>query len=173
MTATDGASRDKRARIETPNHATPGGGSRGPLLALPRAGETAGANTMRRVSVPDRPTVLVVDDNADFREIVTDALSREGCRVAQVASTAEALRLLRALTPDLIVVDDGQRTATGKELVDALDEDLELDEIPVFTACAADILDLHRAPPSPAPLHLALDTRARRVMAPCSRRPLP
>lgn len=44
---------------------------------------------------PSSPYVLVVDDDADIREIVTLVLEANGYRVATAADGAEALALLR------------------------------------------------------------------------------
>ncbi|MEW5848593.1 MAG: response regulator [Myxococcota bacterium] len=54
----------------------------------------------------DATSVLVVEDDRDLREILTEVLENEGCRVTAVANGAEALALLRnGSRPDLILVD--------------------------------------------------------------------
>src|SRR5688572_12608172 len=52
-------------------------------------------------------SILIVDDDADVRESVGDALVEEGYRVASAANGRAALRLLQndALRPDLILLD--------------------------------------------------------------------
>jgi two-component system, OmpR family, response regulator len=49
--------------------------------------------------------VLVVDDNADIRELFSLALQWEGADVITAASASEALRLLTSLQPDVLVSD--------------------------------------------------------------------
>jgi phosphate regulon transcriptional regulator PhoB len=49
--------------------------------------------------------VLVVEDEPDIRHLIAHHLAREGYRCREVASGAEALRAVRASTPDLIVLD--------------------------------------------------------------------
>jgi DNA-binding response OmpR family regulator len=49
--------------------------------------------------------VLVVDDEAKIRQIVTEYLKREGYEVAEAADGEEALRLAERLRPDLVVLD--------------------------------------------------------------------
>ena len=49
--------------------------------------------------------VLVVDDDPTVREVVADYLVRDGLEVVQAADGAEALALVDARTPDLVVLD--------------------------------------------------------------------
>jgi two-component system OmpR family response regulator len=51
------------------------------------------------------PQVLVVDDEANIRELVQVALKFHGCSVSTAASGAEALRQADSARPDLIVLD--------------------------------------------------------------------
>ena len=51
------------------------------------------------------PSVLVVDDEPNIRELVQVALKFHGCVVSAAASGAEALRQAEATRPDLIVLD--------------------------------------------------------------------
>jgi CheY-like chemotaxis protein len=55
---------------------------------------------------PEHP-ILVVDDDADVRESIEDALEDEGYYVAAAANGKEALELLRddKLRPELILLD--------------------------------------------------------------------
>ena len=52
-----------------------------------------------------RYRVLVVDDEADMREVITQYLELEGFTVLQAADGAEALRLAERQPPDLVVLD--------------------------------------------------------------------
>ena len=51
------------------------------------------------------PRVLVVDDEAAIRDIVRRYLTAEGFEVPEAADGTEALDRLRALQPDLVVLD--------------------------------------------------------------------
>lgn len=51
------------------------------------------------------PTVLVVDDDPDFVEIVTRILSTEGYAVQSAPGGGEALRAMRTQRPDLVLLD--------------------------------------------------------------------
>ena len=66
-------------------------------------------------SVPVR--CVIVDDNSSFLEGATDLLNREGIEVVGVASdSAEAIRLVRQLRPDAILVDIDLGDEDGIEL---------------------------------------------------------
>lgn len=53
-----------------------------------------------------RPTILVVDDDADVRAAVADALAETGYRVAEAANGRQALNVLRGdAKPDAILLD--------------------------------------------------------------------
>ena len=49
--------------------------------------------------------ILVVDDDPHLREVVRYALTRQGYTVTEATNGVEALRLLRADPPDLVVLD--------------------------------------------------------------------
>jgi CheY-like chemotaxis protein len=50
-------------------------------------------------------TVLVIDDDRDFRDSVASLLTAEGCTVLQAGSGKEGLRRLSESRPDVIVLD--------------------------------------------------------------------
>lgn len=60
--------------------------------------------TLQALDVTQRH-VLVVDDDADFREIVAATLARQGMRVSQAASFDEAFGACVDQVPDLILMD--------------------------------------------------------------------
>jgi CheY-like chemotaxis protein len=67
---------------------------------------------------------LLVDDNDAFLETARDLLEREGMQVAGVASNiAGALRQVRTLRPDVILVDIGLGDESGFELARLLAAD--------------------------------------------------
>ena len=53
----------------------------------------------------DKRRVLVIDDDGDFRAAVTTLLLAEGYDVAEASSGREGLEQLRAVDPDLVVLD--------------------------------------------------------------------
>jgi DNA-binding response OmpR family regulator len=50
-------------------------------------------------------TILIVDDDADFRDSVTVVLEAQGYKVAGAHSAKEALATLASSRPDLVVLD--------------------------------------------------------------------
>jgi CheY-like chemotaxis protein len=54
---------------------------------------------------PGTKTILVIDDDADFRATVRAILEREGYVVAEADSGVEGLRQLKACNPDLVLLD--------------------------------------------------------------------
>jgi DNA-binding NarL/FixJ family response regulator len=67
---------------------------------------------------------LLVDDNEAFLEAASVLLQRAGVTVVGVASSiAEALRQIRALRPDVVIVDIGLGDESGFELARILATD--------------------------------------------------
>lgn len=95
--------RDRRLRADEPRHDVP---------------------AIRPVSMPT-PTlcgrrVLVVDDEADTRELVTTILVASGAEVTTAASGREALERLRAEMPDALLVDISMPEMDGYALIQAV-----------------------------------------------------
>jgi DNA-binding NtrC family response regulator len=67
---------------------------------------------------PAQPSVLVVDDEPDLRELVADSLSADGFDVTQAADGAEAMAKLKAFAFDAIVVDLRLPDTDGMEVLD-------------------------------------------------------
>jgi PAS domain S-box-containing protein len=61
--------------------------------------------------------VLLVDDEADVREVVAAMLERCGVRVSVAASVSEALDLLRRERPDVLISDIGMPEEDGYALI--------------------------------------------------------
>jgi PAS domain S-box-containing protein len=61
--------------------------------------------------------VLVVDDEPDTRRLLTEVLERHGAEVLSAASAVEALGLLQAWRPDVLLSDIGMPDGDGYELI--------------------------------------------------------
>ena len=70
----------------------------------------------------DEATVLVVDDEADLREIFSAWLQHEGCLVFTAANGIEALEVLEAQKIDILVSDIRMPVMDGLALVRAVHE---------------------------------------------------
>jgi len=79
---------------------------------------------------------MVVDDERDIREAVTDALQDAGYEVLHARDGAEALSKLRAHHPDVILLDLMMPGMNGWEFRAAQQGDPELCTIPVIVLSA-------------------------------------
>lgn len=85
----------------------------GPVVAVPPLD----------ASVPGRLTgvhVLVVDDEADSRGVITFLLERAGASVRAATGVADALEMIDARLPDVLVSDIGMPHEDGYDLVRAM-----------------------------------------------------
>jgi len=64
--------------------------------------------------------VLVVDDDADARDLLRTVLEYCGALVTVVASAQEALAVLERVTPDVLVTDIAMPMHDGYWLIDAI-----------------------------------------------------
>ena len=84
-----------------------------------------------------QPTVVYVEDEPAVQRLVEFWLEDAGFRVLVAADGAAGLALIQAERPDLVVTDALMPIMTGDELVEALQDDPELREIPIIMATAA------------------------------------
>ena len=52
-----------------------------------------------------RPSVLIVDESLETREVLRTALQRRGAQILEASRSSQALRLAEKHQPDVIVVD--------------------------------------------------------------------
>jgi PAS domain S-box-containing protein len=83
-------------------------------------------------------TVLVIDDDPGFRDLVTRFLSKEGFRVVSASDGDEGLMRARQLRPDLITLDVLMPGLDGWSLLAVLKADPALADIPVIMLTIAD-----------------------------------
>jgi CheY-like chemotaxis protein len=80
--------------------------------------------------------VMVVDDEADIRRLVTFSLSRHGYDTVEAADGLTAITLASAEHPDLILMDVMMPVLNGFEAVRRLKEDPSTRDIPVVMLSA-------------------------------------
>jgi adenylate cyclase len=85
--------------------------------------------------------VLVIDDDATARELISDHLKAEGFSVATAAGGVEGLKLAKELRPIAITLDVMMPDIDGWSVLTSLRQDAELAEIPVIMVT---IVDEHR-----------------------------
>ena len=66
-----------------------------------------------------QPCVLVVDDDDDLREVIADHLTREGFKVAQAPTGADALERLKGFAYDGLVIDLKLPDADGLDILNS------------------------------------------------------
>ena len=80
--------------------------------------------------------VLIVDDDADNREVLELVLAWEGFLISGAASGAEALAMVVAQRPDLILLDVMMPVMTGYEVLAKIKADPATRDIPVMMVTA-------------------------------------
>ena len=80
--------------------------------------------------------ILVVEDDDDTREQVSDLLTGEGYQVVPVADGGKALAVLAQLKPDLILLDLMLPVVSGWEVLAELTANPALGTIPVVVMSA-------------------------------------
>jgi signal transduction histidine kinase/ActR/RegA family two-component response regulator len=85
-----------------------------------------------------KPTVLVIDDDAAVRDLMTRFLGRMGYRAILAPNGAEGLRLAREVRPSIITLDVVMPELTGWDVLEELKADPELASIPVVMMTIVD-----------------------------------
>ena len=111
--------------------------SEGTAQTQPPAHEEVGASPSPEEAA--RPSILVVDDEADARDLLRRTLEADGYRVTTVRSGAEALESARKNRPGLITLDVMMPAMDGWTVLRSLKSDPDLASIPVvMLSIAAD-----------------------------------
>jgi signal transduction histidine kinase/CheY-like chemotaxis protein len=107
---------------------------------LPRSEATIGLSAEPTTNLQEESgsiTVLVVDDDAASRDLLTTSLRREGYRTVQARGGDEALKLALKLRPDAITLDVLMPKTDGWAVLGALKANPELCDIPVIMVTVA------------------------------------
>ncbi len=84
------------------------------------AGRPLEPSTTAPLASAGRMTVLIVDDDADARDVATYFLREAGARVVTAAAAPEGLRLVREERPDVVVADIGMPDVDGYAFIRAV-----------------------------------------------------
>ena len=108
----------------------------------PRSAEVperaVGAEAAANVS---RSTILVVDDNADNRDMLARRLRRQGYEVVTAVGGRSALEILGRTPVDLVLLDVMMPDLDGYAVLEQMKRDAGLRDIPVLMISALDELD--------------------------------
>ena len=80
--------------------------------------------------------VLIVEDEPDIRELVVHHLNRDGYLVSAASSGEEALRLVQAVAPDLVLLDLMMPEMDGLEVCRRLRQDPATVSLPIVMLTA-------------------------------------
>ena len=83
------------------------------------------------------PVVLYVEDELPLHRLIGFWLEEAGFEVVFATDGVEALEIVRASRPDLVITDAMMPRMTGDELVETMKSDPELAHIPIVMATAA------------------------------------
>lgn len=81
-------------------------------------------------------TILIVEDNAATRELVVDFLEADGHSVLEAGTGVEALTVVAAARPDLILLDLRLPDAHGFDLARRFREDPRTSSVPILALTA-------------------------------------
>ena len=95
-------------------------------------------NVPAKVGQARTPTVLVIDDDPGFRDLLTHFLCKEGFRVVTASDGDEGLIRARQFPPDLITLDVIMPGLDGWALLAALKAEPTLADVPVIMLTIAD-----------------------------------
>lgn len=94
----------------------------------------------------DRANILVVDDTPDNLRLLSAILTDQGYRVRKALNGQTALKTVRTVPPDLILLDINMPGINGYEVCQELKADDQTKEIPIiFISALDDVLDKVKA----------------------------
>ena len=76
--------------------------------------------------------ILIVDDDPDIRDVLKLTLSEENYEILEAADGEEALRVIRSIQPDLILLDYKIPKVDGREVCRRIKKDLLLRHLPII-----------------------------------------
>ena len=83
-----------------------------------------------------KPTILIVEDEEDLREIIIYNLEREGYKAVGVESGEEGLELAISLKPDLVILDLMLPGMNGMDVCRKIKQDSNTKNIPIIIVSA-------------------------------------
>jgi CheY-like chemotaxis protein len=92
-----------------------------------------------------RGYLLVVDDDADVRQLLTQELVSAGYRVQSAAGGSEALEAMEQERPSAVLLDLMMKPPDGFEVLCRMREDPALREIPVVIVTAKELTEKDQA----------------------------
>ena len=93
----------------------------------------------------EKKSILVVEDDAQFRKLLQQNLANNGYEVRSAANAAEGLQILEQHIPNVIVLDIGLPGMSGLDLCRSIKTKDHLKRIPVVFLTGRESLDEFKA----------------------------
>ncbi|MBZ0273589.1 response regulator [bacterium] len=94
---------------------------------------------VRRANGIPHPTVLIIDDEADTREYLSEIIGRDGFDVLLAAGGEQGVKAVRDSHPDILVLDLMMPDVDGFEVVDRIKDDPLGRRIPIVVYTAKEL----------------------------------
>lgn len=78
------------------------------------------------------PKILIADDSAVQREVISDYLIQQGCTIATATNGTEAIQKVNEVLPDLVILDIVMPEMNGFQVCRHLKNDPKTKHIPVI-----------------------------------------
>ena len=102
-----------------------------PIPATAKSAEPPTPDVLSRRRTADQPTILVVEDHADTREMLHVILEMWGCRVVEACNGLEAVEAALRETPQLILMDSRLPFLDGLEATRRIRENGLRDQVKI------------------------------------------
>ena len=89
------------------------------------------------------PTVLLVEDTEDNRQMMRHLLQMSGFYVVEATNGKEAVQLAREIDPEIILMDLSLPIIDGLAATREIRRDPEFDNVPIVAVSAHDTADFH------------------------------
>jgi two-component system phosphate regulon response regulator PhoB len=86
----------------------------------------------------DSKTILIADDDVDIRLVIRMRLEQSPYRILEAGSGQDALRLIQASMPDVVLLDWQMPDISGQELLTILRADRTFDDVKVIVITGED-----------------------------------
>ena len=86
-------------------------------------------------------TVLIVEDSAIIRRLIRDQVKKLGYEAREAENGADALESMRESLPDCVILDLMMPVMSGPELLEKMQEDSKLRNVPVIVVTALSDMD--------------------------------
>ncbi len=89
----------------------------------------------------DAGTVLIVEDSAIIRRLIRDQVKKLGYEAFEAENGAEALEIMQKTLPDCVILDLMMPVMSGPELLEKMQADEKLRDVPVIVVTALSDMD--------------------------------